>query len=85
MTAMNTQERIAELSQALPAWTFQPYGKTGAIVCYPPAGQWNVGFAAQNALGDLAPIAGIVSGNGLVVCQLRREPVGSGPHPLAVF
>jgi hypothetical protein len=81
---MSTAQRIDYLTAMLPDWTIQPYGKTGAIVCYPPRG-WNTDASNQDALRVAAPIAGIVSGNGLVVCQLQTEPVGAGVHPLSIW
>lgn len=81
---MSTEQRIDYLKAMLPDWTIQPYGKTGAIVCYPFKG-WNTDCANQDALRSVAPIIGVVSGNGLVIGQLQSEPIGSGPHPLAVF
>ncbi len=82
---MDTATRLTTLRSNLPDWTFLTYGSTGAIASYPPAGQWNTDAKAQRALLEHAHIAGVVSGNGLVVTQLRSEPAGSGLHPLALW
>jgi len=59
---------IQVLGQSLPDWTFQPYGKDGAVACYPPMPP---NADAFNRLSSLAPITS-VCGPLYVVTGLRE-------------
>jgi hypothetical protein len=66
--AMSAIALIQVLGQSLPGWHFQPYGKDGAVACYPPSPP---NADAFNRLSALAPITS-VCGPLYVVTGLRN-------------
>jgi hypothetical protein len=73
MSEENPNSLSETLSAALPGWHFQPYGKDGAIACFPSGGR---GPDAKR-FEELSAIAVIssVCGSFYVVTNLRKPSV----------